>query len=432
MGNAIADSAGAAQDMADTQLDNLAGDVTLFQSALEGAKIAVSDRLTPTLRNFVQLGSEGISAVSTAFREEGLEGAMKAAGEWLSTLVGDITSYLPDMVNAGMQLLGAFGQGLIDNLPMITAVTMDIMGMIFKGILNSFPEILLVATEIIITLIQGLTDATPELVPVAISAILILTGGLIDNLPLILEAGLELLLALVDGIVDNVDLLVDGVLTLVSRLITTIIEHLPQILELGVRIVLDLVAGLIKAAPDLVNAIPKLVTAIIDGFLDVDWGKVGSDILDGIGSGIAASAGKLIDSAKEAAKGALNGMKDFLGIHSPSRVFRDEVGKMLDLGIAEGLEENTGSITKAINEVAGVTENPLTRKAHEIPNYVRGGTSNANSGSGADGGIILESIFELLSNRKELVEVHVHLGNKELRREIIDAEDERNLRNGGR
>lgn len=50
----IDDAEGSAQKMADTQLDNLAGDVTLLKSAFEGMKISVSDELTPALRGFVQ------------------------------------------------------------------------------------------------------------------------------------------------------------------------------------------------------------------------------------------------------------------------------------------------------------------------------------------------------------------------------------------
>ena len=51
---AISDSEGAAQKMADTQLDNLAGDITLLKSAFEGLQISVSDKLTPVFRILVQ------------------------------------------------------------------------------------------------------------------------------------------------------------------------------------------------------------------------------------------------------------------------------------------------------------------------------------------------------------------------------------------
>lgn len=65
LGAAIEDSEGAAQQMADTQLDNLAGDITLLKSAFEGLKISVSDELTPAFRGLVQGLTWAIDHAST-------------------------------------------------------------------------------------------------------------------------------------------------------------------------------------------------------------------------------------------------------------------------------------------------------------------------------------------------------------------------------
>lgn len=85
----IDNAAGAAQAMAETQLDNLAGDITLLQSAAEGAKIAVSDRLSPSLRKAAQLGTALISEMSEEFGEHGLSGAVAAAHKVLERELGD-------------------------------------------------------------------------------------------------------------------------------------------------------------------------------------------------------------------------------------------------------------------------------------------------------------------------------------------------------
>ena len=63
----IGDCEGAAKQMADTQLDNLEGDVTLFKSALEGAQIALSDGLNPALRALTQAGTKGLEYLTSAF-----------------------------------------------------------------------------------------------------------------------------------------------------------------------------------------------------------------------------------------------------------------------------------------------------------------------------------------------------------------------------
>ena len=64
--------------------------------------------------------------------------------------------------------------------------------------------------------------------------------------------------------------------------------------------------------------------------------------MDGIANGLKNAVGAVVDAAKEVGESALNGLKNLLGIHSPSRVFRDEVGRNIALGIAEVCEEQRG------------------------------------------------------------------------------------------
>lgn len=137
---AIDDSTGAAQAMADVQLDNLEGDITLFKSALEGAQIALSDVLTPSLREFVKFGTEAVSELTKAFEEDGLNGAMKALGNIISDGIGLIIKGLPGFVDAGIQLLGAIIQGIMDNFPALIEAAGQIAETIISNIMSYVEE----------------------------------------------------------------------------------------------------------------------------------------------------------------------------------------------------------------------------------------------------------------------------------------------------
>lgn len=76
-------SEGAAQQMAETMLDNLQGDITILNSAIDGLKLAVSDEFKQPFRDFVQMLTGGISEITQSIRENGL-----AKGIW-SVLFGD-------------------------------------------------------------------------------------------------------------------------------------------------------------------------------------------------------------------------------------------------------------------------------------------------------------------------------------------------------
>lgn len=105
----------AAKNMANTQLDNLSGDVTLFKSALEGAQIVISDQLTPYLREFVQLGTDGITRVSEAFQQGGLAGAISAAKDVLSDAATEITGSVVPAIVSGIRMFLTEIVGLSDD-----------------------------------------------------------------------------------------------------------------------------------------------------------------------------------------------------------------------------------------------------------------------------------------------------------------------------
>lgn len=124
---AISNSAGAAERMADTQLDNLAGDVTLFKSALEGAQITMTEQVTPALREIVQYGTSAISNITSAYKEGGISGAISAIGEEVSTgvqmlveglvsVVGNLPTILGNAAQLALSIIGGVIEGTITGL----------------------------------------------------------------------------------------------------------------------------------------------------------------------------------------------------------------------------------------------------------------------------------------------------------------------------
>lgn len=108
LGDAIEDSTGAAHDMAEVQLDNLAGDITLFKSAVEGAEITISDRLTPTLRDMVQFGTEAVGKLSDGFGRGGLSGAVAAAHKIIADDLSEQATLIFGVETAVESLVAAY------------------------------------------------------------------------------------------------------------------------------------------------------------------------------------------------------------------------------------------------------------------------------------------------------------------------------------
>lgn len=454
IGRSILKSKGAADEMAGTQLDNLAGDITIFKSALEGAQIAISDKLTPALRDFVQFGTQGLSDLTGAFKEDGLSGAMSVLGTVISDGLTMIINQLPGFIDAGIALLGAVGSGIIQNIPAITTALQEAGALILEKVIDIAPRIIETlwtgltegiplltekAIEIMSFLVQGLQEGLPTFLQIAIDAIvqfgallvsnaitlvsagisilapvidgilqklpdLITAGGTVvqsllakflEYLPQLMSRGAEFILKIVSGIMQNLPAIISAATSVMSNLISTLMEKLPDVLQKGVEIIGKLVsgigqklpdlissiaeamadllakigeklpdflqkgiellgkvlAGIIQAVPDILAAIPGILSDIASKFTSHDWGSVGKNIINGIGNGIRNAADTIVKAAKDAAKKAFDAAKKFLGIESPSKLFRDKIGKMISAGWALGIEDGEGSVLQSISDL---------------------------------------------------------------------------------
>ena len=263
IGASIVNAEGAAQQMADTQLDNLSGDVTLFKSALEGAQIAISDTLSPALREFVQFGTNGLSELTSAFQSGGLDGAMEAFGGILSDGLNMIIEKLPEAVDAGMQLLGALGQGLLDNLPTITATALIIAQQLLSSLIEAAPTLISGGAEMLVQLAMGIAEALPELIPQIIDAVLMIQETLIENADMLIDAAIALIMGLAEGLINAMPILIEKQPEIIMKMVEALIANAPKILEAAAKLIVMLAQGIIQYAPQAVNSMITLLGNVI-------------------------------------------------------------------------------------------------------------------------------------------------------------------------
>lgn len=275
----------------------------------------ISDGLTESL---LPAAISAIEQLTQGFEENGVAGMIQAAGNIVNGLITGIMENATFLISTGMELLSQF----------------------WLGIATGLPELIVKGFEIVTQLALGIMQNLPQLVTQGSAAITNYVSGLLSALPSVLQSGVQMVLRLVDGIINNLPAIVSAAAQAIARFAASIASNLPQILSTGIKIIGELASGLIRAIPNLVGKIPQIISSIKNAFLSVDWLSVGVNIIKGIASGVASAAGQLVDAAVSAATDALNWVKSKLGIHSPSRVFRDQVGKNMALGIGVGFEDN--------------------------------------------------------------------------------------------
>jgi len=267
---AIEDCDGAAKDMADTMIDNLAGDITIFKSALEGAQIVVSDQLTPSLREFVQLGTKGLQDITTAFKERGLSGAMEALGDAITNGIELVITKLPVAVDAGMKLLGAIGQGILENVPTLFDAAFQVVESLADYLIQGLPKFTTTTVKIINTLGEGIVENIPALVDSAMQLIYGFANFLIESVPTLADAAWNIVGALVDEIGKNLPMLVQVATRLIEDFALYIAEALPELIPAAVQIIYSLITALTN--PDmltrLITAGMAILQGIVQGLLD--------------------------------------------------------------------------------------------------------------------------------------------------------------------
>ena len=160
-----------------------------------------------------------------------------------------------------------------------------------------------------------------------------------------------MLLSLINGLVNALPQLVAQVPAIIASIVNTLAQNLPQIITAGIQIIVTLASGLVQAIPRLLAALPQIIAGIKNGFAQVNWGGVGMNIIKGIAAGLAGAAKQLAKAAADAAGNALDWVKRKLGIHSPSRVFRDEVGVMIGRGMAVGIDRSAPAVQDSLRSM---------------------------------------------------------------------------------
>ncbi|MCV9371096.1 phage tail tape measure protein [Bacillus paralicheniformis] len=279
---------------------------------------------------------------------------IEAATTVLSTLINTVVTLLPMIIEAGIQILTSLISGLIQALPMLVEATIQLITMLIQTIIQNLPTIIEAGIQILISLINGIVSILPKLIEMAIYLIVAVATALIENLPKIIDAGIKLLLALIDGIIKMLPTLIEAALKLIVALAGALIQNLPRIIEAGVRILLALIDGIIQILPQLLQMGLELVVKLGQTILDnkEELFKAGADLIRGLWDGINSMKDWIGQKVGGFVDSLTGNFKSLLGIHSPSRVFRDEIGKFLPMGLAVGIERNIGAVRAAADEMA--------------------------------------------------------------------------------
>lgn len=251
-----------------------------------------------------------------------------------------ITTAIPLLIENGKQIISNIIQGWQENKGRWKDTVNNFLDNAIEWIETSLPQILAEGIASVEEFIAGWGHGDGHMMATVGELIGKILTVIIKAVPQILAAGVLIVGKLAVGFIQNIPYFLTQIGTLLGQMISTIASNFPKLVSSGGSMLLKIIAGFINGITNIPSAVKKAVDSFKSNFRDVDWGELGTNIIKGIVNGITGGIGKLVTAAKNVAKNALDAAKEALGIHSPSRVFELEVGKMIDLGLAAGIERN--------------------------------------------------------------------------------------------
>ena len=272
-----------------------------------------------------------------------------AVPQIVSALASAISANLPAIMAAGQQLLAMFGSGIQSGVPQMLAQLPVIIDGFLGFITEQLPAVLDKGVEMLTELANGIISGIPQLaerLPLIIESFVTF---ITDNLPVILDAGVKLLFNLANGIIAGIPDMVSQLPKIIKSITTTLSDNFPKIIRAGFDLLIKLADGILNAIPDLTSVLPQVVAAILSGFSSAVSGvfEIGKNIVMGLWDGIKSMGSWIAEQIGDFLGGIVDGAKDLLGIHSPSRVFAG-IGKNMALGLGDGWEDSFGRVRDGI------------------------------------------------------------------------------------
>lgn len=326
----------------------------------------------------------------------------------ISVLLEKLAEALPQLLVAGVNIILGLVQGLIEGIPALIDSLPTIITALVNGILGAIPQIIQAG----INLLTALVGALPEIIQAIINAIPLIIDGIINaivqSIPLIIQAGIDLLMALIEALPQIITAIVAAIPQIVSGITDALIGNIDKIIDAGVQLFVALIENLPKIIIEIVKAVPDIIAGIVKAFGDLAWKivEVGGNLIKGIWQGIKDAGAWLKEKITGFFDGIVGGIKDFLGIHSPSKVFAG-IGGFMAEGLGDGFDDQFKSVKKDIENSMNFDAGTITADANISRHYTSGSYGAASTSWGGDSGrivMLLEQYLPMLANMKVIMD----------------------------
>lgn len=297
----------------------------------------LSGNLIPALYNILSaLPGALVTFISTL-------GPQLAAG--LSTIV-------PQMMTTGAQMLQSLSAELAQGIPNFLAQALPMLLQFTENLRANFSNIVDAGIDLLLNFVQGIANGLPTLIEYVPTIISNIAGLINDNAPKILAAGVQIIVTLVKGLINAIPTIIANIPQIIGAIVDTITAF--NWLNLGATVIKTLGNGLTSMASGLKGFMESTLSGAIDYLKSLpkqalQWGK---DMISGFIDGIVGSVGGIVNAVKDVGSAIASYLHFSRPDVGPLRNYETWMPDMLT-GMAQSIRANLYRITDAMDLVGG-------------------------------------------------------------------------------
>lgn len=268
----------------------------------------------------------------------------------------------PALVKAVSQVLVALLDAIDDVLPKFVEVALKLLDLVLKTLVEYVPKIVDAGVKIVIGFLQGISDNIREVVRVAVSVVINFIKGIADSIGDVIQAGVDLIISFIEGMAKAIktntprltaamselmDAIIDAAIYIITKSISAFVEN-------GGKLINGLIQGIKSCVSKVITTVGDMITSTVSAISNSvsKFREIGKNVITGFINGIKDKVAYAAQCAADLAQNVVDSAKNALGIHSPSKVFKDEVGAMIAKGMASGMDKETGTAKKAASDMS--------------------------------------------------------------------------------
>ena len=327
------------------------------QSILEQARDAVLDF------DFEGMAEMVVESITDFINSDGLRSFLGCLVDIFTGIVNGISSMLPTLLPALVELIAYTVTTLIDQLPALLDCALQLIMGLADGILAALPVLIEALPEVISSIVQFLISAVPQ----------------------IIDAGIELLMALVDALPIIIDALVDALPQIIEATVTALIAAAPQIVEAGIKLLGALVEAIPVIVVELAKAVPDIITAIIDVLAELPdlIGEVFAEIVTDLvewGADMGSKAQELITQLCTKVSNVLRNLPGQIWTHLVNAVTRVvQWGQQMLSNASTAMSNLLSKVNSIIQELPGKIWTHLVNAVNKVIAWGQQMLSNAST-----------------------------------------------------